>query len=122
MREHGTDYFQNSRNATYVHREYAIRNPLEFAGYEEFYWGITATDGPNWEKRTVNGIERNSTTITPAGRPMAPMIAQLTLEPHRPGGDLGARESRMDEVAAGNWMGVLLSNGAAGKPKGVTDT
>ena len=58
MREHGTDYFQNSRQATYVHREYAIRNPLEFAGYGEFCWGITATDGPKWEKRTVNGIER----------------------------------------------------------------
>ena len=58
MREHGTDYFQNSRQATYVHQEYAIRNPLELSGYGEFCWGITATDGPGWEKRIVNGIER----------------------------------------------------------------
>ena len=27
MREHGSDYFQNSRQATYIHREYAIHNP-----------------------------------------------------------------------------------------------
>jgi hypothetical protein len=34
MREHGSDYFENSRQATYVQQEYARRNPLEFAGYE----------------------------------------------------------------------------------------
>ena len=30
MREHGSDYFENSRQATYVDQEYARRNPLEF--------------------------------------------------------------------------------------------
>jgi len=29
----GGDYFENSRRATYVQREYAIRNPLKFTGY-----------------------------------------------------------------------------------------
>jgi len=72
MREHGTDYFQNSRQATYVHREYAIRNPLEFAGYGEFCWGITATDGPKWEKRTVNGIERQFYDYHARGAPYGP--------------------------------------------------
>ena len=72
MREHGTDYFQNSRQATYIHREYAIRNPLEFAGYGEFCWGITATDGTNWEKRTVNGIERQFYGYYARGAPYGP--------------------------------------------------
>ena len=72
MREHDTDYFQNSRQATYVHREYAIRNPLEFAGYGEFCWGITATDGPRWEKRTVNGIERQFYDYYARGAPYGP--------------------------------------------------
>jgi hypothetical protein len=27
MRDKGLDYFENSRRATYVQREYAIRNP-----------------------------------------------------------------------------------------------
>ena len=30
-RDKGTDYFENSRRATYVQQEYAVRNPLEFA-------------------------------------------------------------------------------------------
>ena len=72
MREHGTDYFQNSREATLVHQEYAIRNPLEFAGYGEFCWGITATDGPGWEKRTVNGIERQFYDYYARGAPYGP--------------------------------------------------
>src|SRR6516225_5027430 len=33
VREHNSDYFENSRQATYVHQEYARHNPLEFAGY-----------------------------------------------------------------------------------------
>jgi hypothetical protein len=72
MREHGSDYFQNSRQATYVHREYAVRNPLEFAGYGEFCWGITATDGPSWESRTVNGIERQFYDYHARGAPYGP--------------------------------------------------
>ena len=72
MREHGSDYFQNSRQATYVHQEYGIRNPLEFAGYGEFCWGLTATDGPGWEKRTVNGIERQFYDYYARGAPYGP--------------------------------------------------
>jgi len=72
MREHGTDYFQNSRQATYVHQEYAIRNPLEFAGYGELCWGVTATDGPGWEKRMVNGIERQFYDYYARGAPYGP--------------------------------------------------
>ncbi len=72
MREHDTDYFQNTRQATYVHREYAISNPLEFAAYGEFCWGITATDGPGWEKRTVNGIERQFYDYYARGAPYGP--------------------------------------------------
>src|ERR1700689_5279411 len=37
MREKGSDYFENSRRATYIQREYAIRNPREFKGYGEDY-------------------------------------------------------------------------------------
>ena len=72
MREHETDYFQNSRQATYVHQEYAIRNPLEFTGYGKFCWGITATDGPGWEKRIVNGIERQFYDYYARGAPLRP--------------------------------------------------
>ena len=46
MREKRCDYFENSRRATEVQREYARRNPYGFAGYEENCWGLTACDGP----------------------------------------------------------------------------
>ena len=41
-----SDYFENSRRATYVQREYAERNPHGFEGYGENCWGFTACDGP----------------------------------------------------------------------------
>lgn len=47
MREKQSDYFENSRRAVMVQREYARRNPNEFAGYDEYCWGLTACDGPN---------------------------------------------------------------------------
>ncbi len=38
--------------------EYAIRNPREFAGYGEYCWGITASDGPG-PRLKVDGVERH---------------------------------------------------------------
>ena len=46
MKSKGIDYFENSRRATYVQQQYAIRNPRRFKGYGEFIWGLTASDGP----------------------------------------------------------------------------
>ena len=72
MREHDSDYFENSRQATYVQQEYAIHNPLEFECYGELCWGITATDGPGWEKRMVKGIERQFYDYYARGAPFGP--------------------------------------------------
>jgi hypothetical protein len=72
MREHNSDYFENSRHATYVQQEYARRNPLEFAGYGEFCWGITASDGPGWGKRVINGVEREFYDYCARGAPFGP--------------------------------------------------
>jgi len=47
MREKRCDYFENSRRATEVQREYARRNPQRFTGYDENCWGLTACDGPS---------------------------------------------------------------------------
>lgn len=58
MREKGIDYFENSRRATYVQQQYAIRNPLDYKGYNEHCWGITASDGPGPTCLKVDGIER----------------------------------------------------------------
>jgi hypothetical protein len=58
MREKVSDYFENSRRATYVQQQYAIHNPLDFVGYKACCWGITASDGPGPDSFKINGIER----------------------------------------------------------------
>ena len=72
MREKGLDYFENSRRATYVQREYAIRNPNEFAFYDKDCWGITASDGPGPSTLKVNGIERRFFDYVARGVPHGP--------------------------------------------------
>jgi hypothetical protein len=58
MRAKGIDYFENSRRATYAHRQYAIRNPRRFGGYNENCWGITASDGPGPATLKIDGVRR----------------------------------------------------------------
>ena len=72
MRERGSDYFENSRQATFVQQEYAIRNPLGFEGYGEYCWGFTACDGPGWTTRRVNGVERQFYDYIARGAPFGP--------------------------------------------------
>jgi len=55
MRERSADYFENSRRATYVQREYCRRNPLGFQCHSKLSWGITACDGPGPCVRRVGG-------------------------------------------------------------------
>ena len=50
MRDKGSDYFENSRRAVLIQREYARRNPGGFAGYGEDCWGLSACDGPTGER------------------------------------------------------------------------
>jgi len=72
MRDKGIDYFENSRRATYVQQQYAIRNPKGFAGYGKDCWGITASDGPGPEKRRVGGVERRFFDYLARGVPYGP--------------------------------------------------
>jgi hypothetical protein len=46
MKGKGIDYFENSRLATYVQRQYASDNPKGWIGYDSLCWGVTASDGP----------------------------------------------------------------------------
>ena len=55
MRDHNSDYFENSGRATYVQREYARRNPRGWRGYDENNWGVSASDGPGPQSREYNG-------------------------------------------------------------------
>lgn len=72
MREKGIDYFENSRRATYAQQQYAMRNPLQFKGYNEYCWGITASDGPGPTWMKIDGIERRFFDYTARGIPHGP--------------------------------------------------
>ena len=72
MREKRCDYFENSRRATQVQREYAQRNPHEFAGYDEHCWGLTACDGPSDELPGETGEPRRLFGYAARGVPYGP--------------------------------------------------
>lgn len=72
MRARGTDYFENSRRATHVHQQYAIRNPLQFGHYCECCWGLTASDGPGPATLVLDGIERRFYDYLARGAPFGP--------------------------------------------------
>ena len=72
MRARGIDYFENSRRATFVQREYAIRNPREFAFYGTDCWGLTASDGPGPVTLKVDGVERQFFDYLARGAPHGP--------------------------------------------------
>lgn len=72
MREKGIDYFANSRRATHVQREYAIRNPRGFRGYSENAWGVTASDGPGPAEHAVDGEDRHFWAYLARGVPFGP--------------------------------------------------
>ncbi|HVW10692.1 MAG TPA: glucoamylase family protein [Bryobacteraceae bacterium] len=71
-RKSGIDYFENSRRATYVQRQYAIDNPRKFAQYGEYAWGLTASDGPGPAHRKVDGRDRTFYGYLARGAPLGP--------------------------------------------------
>ncbi|QQS51645.1 MAG: Tat pathway signal protein [Bacteroidota bacterium] len=99
MKEKGIDYFENSRRASYVQRQYAIDNPKGWVGYDSLCWGITASDGPGeqynfgnykfigYAGRGTSGPDHNyhdDGTIAPYGPisslPFAPEIVLPTIK------------------------------------------
>ena len=72
MRGKRSDYFENSRRAVCIHREYAQRNPHEFAGYEQNCWGLSACDGPSDEQPGVRNETRRLFGYAARGVPFGP--------------------------------------------------
>ncbi len=77
MRSRGSDYFENSRRATYVQREYGIRNPRRFAGYGENCWGLSASTGPG--TGDFHGYRARGVPFGPDDGTIAPWVAAASL-------------------------------------------
>ncbi|MEO8923203.1 MAG: glucoamylase family protein [Caldimonas sp.] len=72
MREKDCDYFENSRRATYIQREYATRNPRSFTGYSADCWGLSAGDGPSAPSRLIAGRHQAFYGYAARGVPFGP--------------------------------------------------
>ena len=72
MREKDSDYFENSRRAVDVQREYARLDPNEYAGYGPDCWGFSAGDGPGFRTLRVRGRERRFFEYIARGTPYGP--------------------------------------------------
>jgi hypothetical protein len=72
IEERETDYFENTRRAISVHRDYAIHNPHGFAGYGPELWGLTACEGPSGRLRLRNGERQHFRGYVARGAPFGP--------------------------------------------------
>ncbi|WP_305804831.1 glucoamylase family protein [Stenotrophomonas sp. YIM B06876] len=90
MRQVRSDYFHNSVNAVQIQREYARRNPYEFAGYNQHCWGLSACDGPSDAQPSRPQVPRRRFGYAARGVPYGPddgtlsapsMLASLPFAP-----------------------------------------
>lgn len=72
MRQTGSDYFENTKSAIAVHREYGERNPLGFRAYGHNFWGVTAGDGPSGRELRENDRDRRFFGYMSRGVPYGP--------------------------------------------------
>lgn len=128
MREKGSDYFENSRRAIQVQREYAYRNPHGFDGYGEDCWGISAGEGPGYPALGTDGRERRCFGYAARGVPYGPddgtiapasTLASLPFAPQLTLSALRHFCARYPEVVRGSRLPsgfnpTLAGNGSAG--------
>ncbi|TAL85405.1 MAG: hypothetical protein EPN74_08530 [Rhodanobacter sp.] len=73
------DYFENTRRAITVQRDYADLNPNNYAGYSRDIWGLSACEGPvgeltmrNGEKKQFQGYAARGVTAGPDDGTLVP--------------------------------------------------
>jgi hypothetical protein len=71
-RRYEIDYCENTRRATHVQQQYGIANPLGFAHYHKFGWGLTASDGPGPAVLEIDGVQRVFYDYDARGAPFGP--------------------------------------------------
>lgn len=72
MRDQRCDYFENSRRAIRIQREYARINPFGHTGFDEDCWGLSAGDGPTDELPDVQAEPRRLYGYSARGVPFGP--------------------------------------------------
>ncbi len=88
MRAHASDYFENSRRATYAQQAYATANPAAWIGYGANQWGLTASDGPADVTLTLGGRQRQFHTYWARGASFTETPDDGTIAPAAAGGSV----------------------------------
>jgi len=88
MREHGIDYFENSRRATLAQRAYAMTNPGGWTGYDSLTWGLSASDGPVNGDFVVDGVKRHFQTYWARGASHTEVQDDGTITPNAAAGSI----------------------------------
>lgn len=88
MAGRGINYFENSRRATVLQREYAKANPDGWRGYNEQIWGLTASDGPANVTLTLDGRQRQFRTYWARGVSFTSIRDDGTIAPTAAGGSI----------------------------------
>ncbi|NND32206.1 MAG: Tat pathway signal protein [Saprospiraceae bacterium] len=88
MQQKGIDYFENSRRATLANRAYCIENPLQFIGYHENQWGLTACDGPPGLDTLWNGTKMRFMQYSARGASALRVRDDGTISPTAAGGSV----------------------------------
>lgn len=88
MRAHGSDYFENSRRATYAQRAYAMADSLGYVGYGADAWGFTSCDGPAWITLVLDGKTRRFRTYAARGVSAVGSFDDGTIAPTAAGGSV----------------------------------
>jgi hypothetical protein len=88
MRDHQSDYFQNSRRALYAQRSYATLDPMGWEGYGPELWGFTASDGPRDTSFDINGTWRTFWSYWPRGAAYTRAADDGTIAPTALGGGI----------------------------------
>ncbi|MHB1058625.1 MAG: glucoamylase family protein [Rhodanobacter sp.] len=87
-REHGLDYFENSRRAVIAQRNYAIANPDGWTGYGPNVWGLTASNGPGGIVVEGHGRRMEFHGYTARGAGLGYLVDDGTIAPTAAGGSI----------------------------------
>ncbi|MBC8043418.1 MAG: Tat pathway signal protein [Rhizobacter sp.] len=88
MQAKGTNYFENSRRATYANRAYCLANPMQWRDYGDSLWGLTACDGPADTSFVRNGKPVQFHSYWARGASLLEIHDDGTLAPTAAGGSV----------------------------------
>jgi len=127
-RKAAIDYFENTRRAIAVQREYAKLNPHGFTGYGENIWGLSACNGPDGERKTRDGRKLKFLGYAARGVPCGPDDGTLvpwaaaTCVAHAPGTALAGLRAMRDTypraLRDGQFVGAINPSLPGDGPEG----